>query len=262
MRIILLIFTILLSSLVQLNAQCSPNFIYTALGIPGVYPPSQLVDLSDGDVGYSYSDVLTIVTVEDTTMDVASLLPATVVVAMNLAGISTIMNVDVNYSTYDLSGLPNGMSYQCSDINCQYAPSIDGCMLIDGTPTEGGSFIVNVNQTLNIQIPSITTLFSGMAVDLPSISVAEYNLFIDGTTNIVENQSLEMFFPNPTVNTTSIELDNLSNIEVYNILGEKVFSEKNIKGKYILSKEGLGKGFFNVLVKSKQKINTYKLIIK
>ena len=34
--------------------------------------------------------------------------------------------------------------------------------------------------------------------------------------------------------------------KVYNILGEKVFSEKNIKGKYILSKEGLGKGFFNL----------------
>ena len=187
MKKLLLLFVMVLSLFSNVNGQCSPNFIYITLGVPGVYPLSQLIGISDGDVGLMYSETLTLVTVQDTNMDITSLLPSSVVLAMNLAGISTTMDVSVNHSTYDVTGLPNGISYQCSDPNCQYAPANDGCILMSGTPTQGGSFTVNVNQILNIQIPPITSLFAGMAVDAPAFSAQEYNLFIDGATTIEEH---------------------------------------------------------------------------
>ena len=245
MRNLLLLF-ISISFLTKINAQCSPNFIYTTLGVPGVYPSPLLLAIDDGEVSYPYSEVLTIVTVEDTNMDVSSLLPTSVVLAMNLAGISTTMNVNVNHSTYDISGLPNGLSYQCSDPNCQYSPSIDGCILIDDTPTEGGNFTVNVNQTLNIQIPPITTLFSGMAVDVPAFSAQEYDLFIDGLTSInnkVNHKS--KLYPNPTKDFSFLEVKEKSEVSIFNVLGKKVFTGI-VDEKLLLDKNKLGTGIFYI----------------
>ena len=54
---------------------------------------------------------------------------------MNLAGISTVMNVGVNHITFDIQGLPNGLSYQCNNSNCEYSSGSDGCIKLSGNPT-------------------------------------------------------------------------------------------------------------------------------
>ena len=131
-------------------SQCTPNPIFTSLGLPGVYPPAiQIPNLplplgiADGNLGSNYSQTLTLVVLEDTTMDVGFLLPTAAVAAMSAAGISTTMTVDVNHVTFDVQGLPTGINYQC-DIpnNCQYPSSIDGCIQLYGTPTIAGTFSV------------------------------------------------------------------------------------------------------------------------
>ena len=59
------------------NAQCTPNPIFTMSPIPGVYPPNipisgiPLVGISDGQVNVPYSQTLTLVVLEDTTMDIS-----------------------------------------------------------------------------------------------------------------------------------------------------------------------------------------------
>lgn len=259
----------------NVNGQCSPNFLFTTLGVPGVYPPElpisgiPMVGMADGIVGNTYSQTLTLVVLEDTTMDIASFLPASAVATMNLAGISTVMALDVNHVTFDVSGLPNGISYACDQNNCEYLAGVDGCISVSGTPTQGGSFPVPVNMIINAQIPPITdpilgtTIFAGMALDLPSFTAVEYDLFIDGgvtaISEVTQNNSL---YPNPTSSIAKLSLLSKSDVLVYNILGKEVLDIIDFKGELILSRTELGKGMFYVMVKSENKTETIKLIIK
>jgi len=275
MKKILLLSVIVVFLLCKVNAQCSPNSMFTALGLPGVYPPElaipgvPMIGISDGIVGSPYSQTLTLVVLEDTTMDIASFLPVTVVSAMSLAGISTVMSLDVNHVTFDVSGLPNGLNYTCDQSGCQYVSGVDGCILINGTPTQGGNFTVPVSMTINAQIPAITdpilgtTIFAGMAIDLPSFTAVEYDLFIDaGATAISEVVQNNSLYPNPTANEARLSLLSISDVIVYNILGKEVFKANDFKGELILSKNDLGKGMFYVMINSGSNSESIKLIIK
>ena len=274
MKKFLLLFAILLSFTHLVKAQCTPNSLFSSLGFPGVYPPEipipglPMVGINDGALGSAYSQTLTLVVLEDTTMDIASFLPATVVPAMSLAGISTVMSLDVNHVTFNVAGLPNGLSYTCDQSGCQYVSGVDGCILINGTPTQAGNFAVPVSMTINAQIPAITdpfsgtTIFAGMAMDLPSFSAVEYDLFIDGSTVVSELTQHSFLYPNPTTNEAKLSLRSMSDVMVYNILGKEVFISINIAGDLFLSKADLGKGMFYIMIKSENKTETIKLIIK
>jgi len=275
MRKILLLFVIGLYFANVVKAQCTPNSLFTALGLPGVYPPElpisgvPMTGMNDGIVGSAYSQTLTLVVLEDTTMDVASFLPATVVSTMSLAGISTVMSLDVNYIAFDVAGLPNGLSYSCDQIGCQYVSGVDGCILINGNPTQSGNFAVPVSMIINAQIPAITdpflgtTIFAGMAIDFPSFSAVEYDLLVTGATaiNEVDNFSSKIF-PNPTANEAMLCLYSVSDVVVYNVLGKEVLTSVSIEGNLVLSKADLGKGMFYIMIKSENKTETIKLIIK
>jgi len=275
MKKILLLLTILISFTHIVNAQCSPNSLFTALGFPGVYPPElpvsgvPMTGMNDGVVGVAYSQTLTLVVLDDTIMDVASFLPATLVSTMSLAGISTVMSLDVNYVTFDVTGLPNGLSYTCDQSGCQYVSGVDGCILINGNPTQSGNFAVPVSMTINTQIPAITdpvlgtTIFAGMAIDLPSFSEVEYDLLVTGSTaiNEVGNYNSKIF-PNPTTNEAKLFLYSVSDVVVYNVLGKEVFKSLSIEGNLVLSKADLGKGMFYIMIKLENKTETIKLIIK
>ena len=275
MKKFLLLFAILLSFTHLVKAQCSPNFLFTILGLPGVYPPElaisgvPMVGINDGSLGSAYSQTLTLVVLEDTIMDIASFLPATVVSAMSLAGISTVMALDVNYVTFDVAGLPNGLSYTCDQNNCEYSSGVDGCILINGNPNQSGNFSVPVNMIINAQIPAITdplfgtTLFAGMAIDLPSFSAVEYDLLVTGATAINEVGSYSSkIFPNPTAIDAMLCLYSVSDVVVYNVFGKKVFTSISIEGNLVLSKADLGEGMFYIMITSENKTETIKLIIK
>ena len=275
MKKFLLLFAILLSFTHLVKAQCTPNSLFTALGLPGIYPPElaipgiPMMGINDGVLGSAYSQTLTLVVLEDTIMDVASFLPATVVLAMNSAGISTVISLPVNHVAFNVSGLPNGLNYSCDQTNCEYPSSFDGCMLINGTPTQSGDFAVPVSMIINAQIPAITdpflgtTIFAGMAIDLPSFSAVEYDLLVTGATaiNEVGNYSSKIF-PNPTANEAMLCLYSVSDVVVYNVLGKEVFTSVSIEENLVLSKADLGKGMFYIIITSKNKIETIKLIIK
>jgi hypothetical protein len=242
--------------------------------IPGVYPPNipvsgiPLVGISDGQVNVPYSQTLTLIVLEDTSLDVGFLLPTAVVTAMNLAGISTVMSVDVNHVTYDITGLPTNLSYVCDISSCQYPSGVDGCMQISGTPIQSGTFPIDVNMTINIQIPPITdpilgtTIFAGMAVDFPTFPGQQYDLFIDGSSSLV-NRGIEeiKIYPNPTSDISILEFEGIKNIKIYDSLGRIIVTQKNVKSTLELSKEQLGTGLFIIEIGDENKIWKEKLII-
>lgn len=274
MRKILLTLSILLTFSFIGNTQCTPNPIFTMSPIPGVYPPNipvsgiPLVGISDGQVNVPYSQTLTLIVLEDTSLDVGFLLPTAVVTAMNLAGISTVMSVDVNHVTYDITGLPTNLSYVCDISSCQYPSGVDGCMQISGTPIQSGTFPIDVNMTINIQIPPITdpilgtTIFAGMAVDFPTFPGQQYDLFIDGSSSLV-NRGIEeiKIYPNPTSDISILEFEGIKNIKIYDSLGRIIVTQKNVKSTLELSKEQLGTGLFIIEIGDENKIWKEKLII-
>ncbi|MBC8266542.1 MAG: T9SS type A sorting domain-containing protein [Flavobacteriales bacterium] len=278
MKKTLLTLSILISCLMISNAQCTPNPIFTFLGIPAVYPPNiplpniPLNGISDGQVNVPYSQTLTLIVLEDTTLDIAPILQlggfGAAVTLMNAAGISTVMTVDVNHVTYDITGLPNSISYVCDISTCQYPSGVDGCMQISGTPTQSGTFPIDVNMTINIQIPPITdpvlgtTIFAGMPVDLPSFPGQQYDLFIDGSSSIVNREIEEIIiYPNPTSNISILEFEGIRNIKVLDNLGRIIFSKKDVNSTLKLSKDKLGTGLFIIEILNETKIIKQKLII-
>jgi len=274
MRKTLLTLSILLTFSFIGNTQCTPNPIFTMSPIPGVYPPNipvsgiPLVGISDGQVNVPYSQTLTLIVLEDTSLDVGFLLPTAVVTAMNLAGISTVMSVNVNHVTYDITGLPTNLSYVCDISSCQYPSGVDGCMQISGTPIQSGTFPIDVNMTINIQIPPITdpilgtTIFAGMAVDFPTFPGQQYDLFIDGSSSLV-NRGIEeiKIYPNPTSDISILEFEGIKNIKIYDSLGRIIVTQKNVKSTLELSKEQLGTGLFIIEIGDENKIWKEKLII-
>ena len=274
MKKLLIFFAISLSFTHVVKAQCSPNALFTLLGLPGVYPPELLipsipmVGINGGTLGSAYSQTLTLVVLQDTVMDVASFLPATVVSAMSTANIPTVMSLGVNHVAFDVSGLPNGLSYNCDQINCEFPQGVDGCILINGIPSQSGNFAVPVGMIINAQIPAITdpflgtTIFAGMAMNLPSFSAVEYDLFIDGSTAVSELTQTSSLYPNPTAHEAKLSLHSMSDVLVYNVLGKEVFKSVGVLGNLVFSKANLGKGMFYIMIKSKNKTETINFIIK
>jgi len=266
---------ILIIFFLKINAQCSSNSLFTGLGIVGVFPPSisipglPVFGISDGTEGSYYSETLTLVILEDTILDVSSFLPTSVVTAMNLAGISTVMTLNVNHAIYSISGLPNGISYICNQTNCEYISGFDGCILIDGIPSQSGNFDISIDMVLNLEIPVIpnpipggTPIFGGTNIDLPSFSVQEYDLLINGTTSVNESGYKFNVFPNPSIDKVTIFLDKLSDINVYDSMGRELLEFKEVHGNFVLYKHQIGPGLFFANIFSNNHKITYKLLFK
>ena len=276
MRKLIIILSIFLTYTMIGNAQCTPNPIFTLSPIPGVYPPNipiagiPLVGISDGQVSVPYSQTLTLVVLEDTTMDIGFLLDMidpTITPLMNSAGISTLMTVNVNHVTYDITGLPNNLTYACDINSCQYPSGVNGCIVISGTSIQSGTFPIDVNMTINVQIPAITipvigtVIYPGSGQDIPAFPGQQYDLFIDGSSG-VEVQEIEKFtmYPNPTSDVAFLEVTGKRNIKIYDNLG-RILLEKKAISEITLAKEQLGTGLFIIEITDKNKIWQEKLII-
>ena len=257
------------------KAQCNAEPVFTSLGLPGVYPPAiQIPNLPlplgiiDGILGTNYNQTLTLVVLEDTTMDIGSLLPSATVNAMNLAGISTIMTLDVNHVTFNVQGLPNGINYQCDIATCEYPSAIDGCVQLNGIPTVSGAFSVAVNMLINIQVPAITdpilgtVIFPATPFDIPQFTAQTYDMLITAATSVYEDSYNVNIFPNPTLDLATLFFKEPSDVIVYNIFGEQVINFKDVHGKIVFNKEEIGSGFFFVSISSKTYNTLTKLIIK
>lgn len=272
MKKIVLLFSFSILFVLKGFSQCSPDFIYTSFGLPGVFPPAiQIPNLpvplgiADGTVGYNYNQTLTVIVLEDTTMDVGFLLPAAAVAAMNLAGISTTMTVDINHVTFDVQGLPNGLTSQCDISTCQYPPASDGCIQLSGIPTVAGTFSVPVNMTINIQLPSINIplygVVGGMGQDIPAFAAQTYDLFINDATSVNDYSKTTKIYPNPTNSVFNIETTSPKKISIFNSIGQIVYTSTVDINNINLSKYEVGTGVFILEISDEYSLEKHRLII-
>ncbi len=200
MRKILLLLCAFATVTLAANAQtvCTPSQIFTTLGIPGVYPnPIQQSSLTSGMQGSPYAQTFTIIVPADTTIDLSALIGFPV----------PPVNVSVNYQEVTgLTGLPSGLNYACDISSCQWGGGVDGCIMLSGTPTQGGLFNVGMTTAYNVTVPVGTPIIGGTDVSIP---IPGISWELDITPVAIEDLQADQFSisqngPNPFHGTTNI----------------------------------------------------------
>lgn len=129
--------------------QCSPDPQFTTIG----FHPDSATGLAIGCEGVLYTQVITIVSIQDTTVNVPPFGPITI----------PIDSVQIN----GVTNLPAGLSYDCETSACTWYPGTEAtsCMQITGTPGVGssGSYPIVIDYTVYFTIlgsPQSFPLFS------------------------------------------------------------------------------------------------------
>lgn len=204
-------------------SQCTPNPIYTTLGVPGVWP-NAVQGIPDGDINVAYGQTLTVIVLEDTTINLSTL--------TGIPGLPSITaSIDVQEIT-NVTGLPNGLSYACDTASCAWPGGDNGCIRISGTPTQSGTFTVNVETEATFTVPQTVPIIGGTQQTLP-IPGTTYDLFIDGPMGIATlkpaNFTVDQNSPNPVRGLTNIAytLRTQANVEfkVYDFTGKVLHQE-------------------------------------
>jgi hypothetical protein len=191
------------ASLVQVNAQCTPDGSET---VPGMHP-TQLEGLAAGFEGTPYAQTLTVIIPTDTIVDVFGI-PTTVPITS-----ATVTSV---------SGLPAGFSYACNVSGCIFPGGSTNCAIITGNPGVGsaGTYPLNVFVTYLAGFITADDTVTGYVININALGIWE----------VQKNNSLAVTAsPNPFTYNSTIEFLSPANgdvkITVYDLLGKPVKSE-------------------------------------
>ncbi|HRA17568.1 MAG: T9SS type A sorting domain-containing protein [Flavobacteriales bacterium] len=206
--------TLLLATLAaaSLNsfAQCIPNALYTD-SVYGVWPDTT-ADFAPGMIGVFYSDTLNL------------LVPSDAGLIDPLFSGFTVDSVRLD----QLSGLPPGVTVGCNSQTgaaCTYLSSQVGCGLLEGTPTQVGTF------PISIEVTAYLVLF-GSTQGIPQ-TFDGYSITIGDNTTGVENAAPAKLgrvqnVPNPFADRTVIEFGltkaATAKIKVFNLVGGELWN--------------------------------------
>lgn len=147
-------------------------------------------------------------------------------------------NLDVDATVTDVTwaveGLPAGLTATCSASPCTYVAGATGTITISGTPTQGGTFTIDITSLTNgsatLPAPISQTIAFPQAV--PSVlDETGYTMNVAGGGNSIAeaNELFSLgFYPNPTEGDATLDVNSLeagvANIEIYSITGSLVSS--------------------------------------
>lgn len=197
-------------------SQCNPNFIYSLLGIPGIWPDSN-TGIDDAIVNTSYNQTLTVIVPLDTTIDIQDF----------GAPFSLLVPVNVNsFTVDDISGLPSAFSFQCGNTNCTYNTGETGCLLIEGTANQAMSnttYDLTINLTVEIDLNDY-----GLGNQSFPYDATGYQLYVRPTTSAINEVN------NNTLHIIAIDSDESTEITYYSPeRGNYVFEFSNMLGQKI-----------------------------
>lgn len=224
MKKLLSLFVVAILGVSAAFAQCTPDPQYTS---PGIYPDSA-TGLAGGMVGTAYSQVITAVVPLDTVYN-------NVPIQVDSIRVKEVAYIDNGTWT---PGLPPGLNYQCSDPLCTFDGGSSGCIVLNGTPTQHGTFPIRV----------VTTTYAFLVVVITQAdTVDDYSIVIEpvGVAEILNNKKFDVAqnIPNPFNNSTVINYSSPTAKEieftVYDVLGKVVHHRK------FMSEAGINKIHFD-----------------
>ncbi len=208
-----------------------PDNNCTDIGNPGEMCPE---DLPPATVNVPYSQVLTIIPPSSFTYNGQN---------VNIVKIK-ISNVE---------NIPSGLTYQCNPSNCEFTvtnPITRYCILLSGTPTTAGTYPLRIYVVPYIMVFNNPTPLPEQVDDTSLVMIVNQSSnyeIIKGSKFTVLNPQ-----PNPFNSTVKISVyspsSNSVTLEIFDILGNRVYEEKAIinKGEYTFSFDGssLKKGLY------------------
>lgn len=215
------------------------------------YTPSAGSPLADGDVGTMYSgqtinaDIPTTANIDG--QDILDVLPAQVqAIVGGFISAGTTYPITVTSTALTVEGLPAGLSDDCN--GCTVNGGSDRDIVISGTPTQGGSFTVNITSattgSASIQgqtIPfggSFTLPIVGTPVPVPTLpgvlDANDYTMNVSGQGSSISeaNDMFSLgFYPNPTTGDATLDVNSVeggvATVEVFSITGALVNTVSN-----------------------------------
>jgi hypothetical protein len=151
-----------------------------------------------------------------------------------------------DFKVNNVIGLPPGFNYACNNANCFYLGGQNGCANVFGTPTQSGTYLIDIEITANVDI--------GFGVILPySQTFSGYKIII-GTAGTIEQIIAPIIVsPNPSSNNITVEGISASmkatSISITNIEGRTVATkslEGNANTSFDVSNLNAGIYFVNV----------------
>ena len=128
-----------------------------------------------------------------------------------------IIDIPFNFAQITAVDTPAGMSYSCSAENCYFLPNTSGNVFLSGTPTETGSYELNLSALVQVDLTSLgiasTVTFSIPYIEGESL-LLDGALAIAGVDPSVINEVIPTFFINvePAENNPNLSIDS-KNIE-------------------------------------------------
>lgn len=125
----------------------------------------------------------------------------------------------------EITGLPPGISFSCSSLNCRFAPGSENYITIQGTPEVPGVFSISASfKTTAMAGREVFTSHS--KIDYYSISVQPELLKLVNESNGQEF-SMEQNVPNPCTEVTGIRFTLPSagevDLRIFNLIGKEVY---------------------------------------
>ncbi|MPM02149.1 hypothetical protein SDC9_48394 [bioreactor metagenome] len=176
-------------------------------------------NLPDGTIGIPYSQTLTFIIPADTVIDLSTFFPGLPVISVEVIYFEAMAPVL----------LPAGLSAACEPSSCQVNGGSNGCMIIEGTPTEEGTTPVSVTGMYYLAIPASVPIIGGTTQTVPAI-FTPYNIMINtGSVSLSESaQNNISAYPNPFCNNISFCFDSPGIqtlvISVFNASGQLVIT--------------------------------------
>lgn len=208
------------------------------LGIGAVsaqtFSPAGGTALPSGTLGQSYAAQVLSFTVPATADANTSVLGDPIVVPgvpLPIPNPNVAVTADVTDVTWAVEGLPTGMTATCDATPCTYVANASGTITIAGTPTEAGTFTINITSLTNgsatLPAPISQTIAFPQAVP-QVLDESGYTMTVVDPNGIAEsNQVFSLgFYPNPTEGVSTLDVNStvagLATVEVYSITGAMV----------------------------------------
>ena len=201
----ILLLSITFFSLQLINAQCSPDPLYSDSAW-GIWP-DPVTNFIGGDIGINYSQSVDF----KVPFDAGLIDPAYTGQYID----SIVLN--------NVTNLPPGLIFSCNNSSCTWHADSAGCALINGTPTTNGAYQISLDVT------AWTTVFTlAFPVDYPYdgyiINIGPVGISTLTMTN--KTLSLEQAIPNPANQNTRIQFisgsEDRIEYNMINLLGEVV----------------------------------------
>jgi hypothetical protein len=176
---------------------------------------------------------------------------------------STATGLAVNGQTGVFSGLANDIA-SMTDVLLPYSALVPTTLpATAGWLKDSVNYVATATETRYFAIGGKGTLSAAsqqINVRLDDIKIEKVTSGV-GIKSISANNSISIF-PNPTtglLNINAVEVN--SSIEVYNVIGDKVYANTLVKGNNVVDLSGLANGAYFVKLNSNNQITTKKVVL-